>query len=422
MKITKYFIGAGAAAFALILAIPGTTQAVVQCDFTRDLEVGSEGEDVRCLQKFLNEAGFVISSEGIGSPGKETPQLGGLTKKALTAWQVSNNLLPATGNFGPKSRQKYNEFVKGGSGVTVIPTVPGMIVTPIGTETMDSLRAQVISLKAQNSQLKLAIEDSKKEDKKTNASSTGSAEEQKARTQIKRALEMLEEADDQLGEGDDDADYEKAEKEYEDAEEDILDAMMSFFRNNFENSIKAADKAYENALDAFEAAGGESDEDELDNKLEELDDQIKDAKKTIDDAEEAGDDTDKAEDLLDKAEDKLDDAEKAFKDDDFDKAEDLADDTEDLIDDALSAIGEDADEEGADKAIDDAKDAINDAKDKIEDAEADGDNVEDAQNLLDEAEEKLDKAKEEFEDEDYDKAIDYAEDAEKLAKDAEDEL
>jgi hypothetical protein len=42
--------------------------------FTRDLKVGTIGEDVRDLQVFLNQSGFPITSDHAkaGSPGKET--------------------------------------------------------------------------------------------------------------------------------------------------------------------------------------------------------------------------------------------------------------------------------------------------------------------------------------------------------------
>jgi peptidoglycan hydrolase-like protein with peptidoglycan-binding domain len=55
--------------------------------FTRTLRLGSTGEDVRALQKFLNCAGFTLASGGPGSPGNETPVFAQRTYDALIKFQ-----------------------------------------------------------------------------------------------------------------------------------------------------------------------------------------------------------------------------------------------------------------------------------------------------------------------------------------------
>ncbi len=72
--------------------------------FTRDLELGMKGDDVRKLQQYLNANGYLITSYGDGSPGKETTYFGGLTKKALITFQRAKGISPAAGYFGPKTR------------------------------------------------------------------------------------------------------------------------------------------------------------------------------------------------------------------------------------------------------------------------------------------------------------------------------
>lgn len=72
--------------------------------FTRDLRVGSVGDDVRALQIFLNTHGFPVAVSGAGSTGMETTLFGGLTKAALIKFQIANNIAPASGYFGPKTR------------------------------------------------------------------------------------------------------------------------------------------------------------------------------------------------------------------------------------------------------------------------------------------------------------------------------
>lgn len=78
--------------------------------FTRNLEYGSRGEDVRELQKMLNAQGFMVAEIGPGSPGNETNWFGPATKAALTKFQAANTIEPATGFFDPLTRVKIVEL------------------------------------------------------------------------------------------------------------------------------------------------------------------------------------------------------------------------------------------------------------------------------------------------------------------------
>lgn len=71
--------------------------------FKKDLRLGNKNEDVRNLQKYLNNIGFTISKSGPGSKGNETNLFGPATKSALIKFQKSKGL-PATGFFGPMTR------------------------------------------------------------------------------------------------------------------------------------------------------------------------------------------------------------------------------------------------------------------------------------------------------------------------------
>src|SRR5690606_39742406 len=64
--------GVGAIIFLSFAWFVSPAAAAENCNFTRDLEVGTNGEDVRCLQKYLNGAGFQLASSGPGAPGAET--------------------------------------------------------------------------------------------------------------------------------------------------------------------------------------------------------------------------------------------------------------------------------------------------------------------------------------------------------------
>ncbi len=72
--------------------------------FTRDLDIGASGADVRALQEYLNTHGYVLVSDGPGSVGHETGLFGGLTRAALIRFQIANNISPAVGFFGPVTR------------------------------------------------------------------------------------------------------------------------------------------------------------------------------------------------------------------------------------------------------------------------------------------------------------------------------
>lgn len=74
----------------------GQVLGAVMYTFTRNLTLGSRGEDVGELQKILIAGGFL----NIATP---TNYFGQLTRTAVAKWQAKNGL-PATGYFGPLSR------------------------------------------------------------------------------------------------------------------------------------------------------------------------------------------------------------------------------------------------------------------------------------------------------------------------------
>ncbi|HEY4475184.1 MAG TPA: peptidoglycan-binding domain-containing protein, partial [Candidatus Paceibacterota bacterium] len=130
-----------------LAALGGGTPATA-CTFTRDLTMGSKGDDVKCLQQYLNGAGYKVADTGAGSPGSETTYLGSLTKAALAKWQAANSVTPSVGYFGPKSRAKYTELAgvpgkpqcndaidNDGDGKIDYPTDPGCDSATDGNET-----------------------------------------------------------------------------------------------------------------------------------------------------------------------------------------------------------------------------------------------------------------------------------------------
>lgn len=91
--------------------------------YTRDLTVGSKGDDVSALQQMLIGGGYLKISAPTG-------YFGSLTKAALAAWQSASSISPAAGYFGPKSRAYVASLAVS---TPSTPSVPGVVV-PSGTD------------------------------------------------------------------------------------------------------------------------------------------------------------------------------------------------------------------------------------------------------------------------------------------------
>ncbi len=89
-----------------VVTTPSSTDTATSKNYTlsRDLKLGSTGEDVRVLQKFLNTHGALVAQTGAGSAGNETTYFGPATKKALALYQAKKGINPTSGYFGPLTR------------------------------------------------------------------------------------------------------------------------------------------------------------------------------------------------------------------------------------------------------------------------------------------------------------------------------
>lgn len=79
-------------------------ESVPKYQFTRDLTIGSEGEDVKQLQLILQAMGFFPANT---SP---TGKFYGITRQAVKDCQRANGITPAEGYFGPITRDKINNL------------------------------------------------------------------------------------------------------------------------------------------------------------------------------------------------------------------------------------------------------------------------------------------------------------------------
>ncbi len=76
--------------------------------FNKNIKNNVTSQDVKELQKYLNNNGYIISESGAGSLGKETNFFGFKTKKAVIFFQKENNLIP-DGIVGPLTRDTINK-------------------------------------------------------------------------------------------------------------------------------------------------------------------------------------------------------------------------------------------------------------------------------------------------------------------------
>ncbi len=296
--------------------VPVSVDAKEKCNFNGYLEIGSTGEEVRCLQKFLNSSGFTISNEGVGSPGKETDTFREKTKEALVKWQIAKNILPATGYFGPLSRSTYEaEFAaSSGSGATtqppvVVPSNVTMIpINPVPTASVS-----------------------------TNVSTNESSKDKKLKKLIKEVRDAIKSAKRDIDNAKDDGkDIAQPEKMITRAEDKFLDAVYAYFDAEYDKSEELINKSKDYVKDSIKDISG-SNEDALD-AINDAKDAMSDARKAINKAEDNDDDTDDSRNLYDKAKNKYDDAREEYDDENYDKAEKLAKEAENLFEDAVDAL------------------------------------------------------------------------------------
>jgi peptidoglycan hydrolase-like protein with peptidoglycan-binding domain len=88
---------------------PINQQPLTNYQFTRNLTIGSTGNDVKQLQIFLNARGYTVSTSGAGSKGNETTYFGPATQRAVASYQRANGINPPAGYFGPTTRAFVNK-------------------------------------------------------------------------------------------------------------------------------------------------------------------------------------------------------------------------------------------------------------------------------------------------------------------------
>jgi len=90
--------------------IPNTSS-----QFTRDLEVGAQGDDVKSLQEFLIVHKYLL-------PNNITGYFGLLTKGALIEYQKAKGIIPAVGYFGPRTKATISDTPGNTTPIQSVPT------------------------------------------------------------------------------------------------------------------------------------------------------------------------------------------------------------------------------------------------------------------------------------------------------------
>ncbi|HYE22944.1 MAG TPA: peptidoglycan-binding protein [Candidatus Paceibacterota bacterium] len=278
----------------ILISAPESAHAET-CSFTGNLELGYQGEEVRCLQRYLNSTGFVVATEGVGSSGQETSLYREKTVDAVRRWQTAYGVSPATGTFGPLSQAKYLSLV--GTTAPTTPTTP----TPVPT--------------------------------------TSSSAQAKARTAIQSAISSIEDVEDKVEQADDAGwDIDEAEDFLRDADGDLLNALYAFIDEDYSDALVSGQSARDFARKALDSLTTGNDSENAEDALENAEEAIEDAWDDVIEAENDDKDVDEAEDLLEEAEDLLEEAEEALDDEDYDDVVELANDIDDLVEEALDSI------------------------------------------------------------------------------------
>jgi len=105
-SLIAQFIALGGTPTPELLALVGGSADV---DFTRDLDLGMEGDDVMKLQNFLVAQNKGPAAQALAAHGV-TDYFGPLTQAALAEFQAAVGITPAVGYFGPVTRSYVNNL------------------------------------------------------------------------------------------------------------------------------------------------------------------------------------------------------------------------------------------------------------------------------------------------------------------------
>ncbi len=343
-----------------------TNATYASCSFTRDLDMGDEGEDVKCLQEYLNKSGYTLASKGVGSVGRETKTFKDLTKEAVKKWQKDNNIIPANGYFGPLSRKKYSS-------------------QQTKTQAISSEKIQKIA---------------------------GGASYD---ARILNTLKNLEQVEVEVQDADESSKAKKAEAFLVDARSSLIKVFGAYINNDTKAVDLYLTEVVSNTQSALDQLDSTTQKIKVSSRLNELQKKFNKLKALVDNARTNGDSVGEVEDLTDEIADLIRNARSGSST----KAENILDQVEAKINQGKSLLSSSHDSKAdAADAIDVAKKSISSSNSSITKAQKNNKGIGDALSLLDSAKSLLDKARIYYDDEVYTSAQSYAQKAGQKAKDA----
>jgi len=308
----------------VVFIIPSITNAGDKCTFSGTLEIGTIGEEVKCLQRYLNSTGYVVSTSGAGSSGSETDSFQTKTKEAVKKWQIANGIYPATGNFGPLSKSVYEVLAT--NKYTITKASSTTTATPGTTTTVvPSTTGSVVTVPASVSN--------------TSAPSNTSSQEKKVRDQMKKVREAILDAEDEIENAEDDGtDVTDMNELIEKAKDKLIEAVYAFIDTDYDEALTILTRAQKYSDDSIEDIVDDENMEDAEDAIADAKAALNSARDDISEADDDGDDVDDALDIYNDAKAKYDDAREAFDDEDYEDAIEMANDAEDMADEAVDAL------------------------------------------------------------------------------------
>ncbi len=128
-------------------------QVAITTQTTSGLSFGMVSSNVLELQKMLNQAGFVVASNGVGSPGQETTKFGSLTRDAVRRFQCAKSIVcsgdESTTGYGLYDARTQSALVTTAA-ITTNPAVASTQALGVDKTTqIAQVESQIASLTAQ---------------------------------------------------------------------------------------------------------------------------------------------------------------------------------------------------------------------------------------------------------------------------------
>lgn len=133
---------------------------ITPLSLTKNLSLGMIDNEVKLLQQLLNRSGFLLASQGPGSPGNETAKFGALTRQAVKNFQCARSIVCSGDEYSTgygfvdsKTRQTLQSSTRAPMNpiVSIAPDAPLPDAASIASllNQITSLQAQVSALQKQ---------------------------------------------------------------------------------------------------------------------------------------------------------------------------------------------------------------------------------------------------------------------------------